>query len=104
METAINVPRENLEAVMDRIDRFFIDVKTLNGRIYREYTGKDNDQVLQNLQLLVDKCPEKIGIRVPMIKGYNDRADCEQTKRLLTEMGIEDIEIFKYRTGLSDEV
>lgn len=31
-------------------------------------------------------------------------ASLNELKRLLMEMGIEDIEIFKYRTGPSDEV
>ncbi len=97
METSINVPTSSLEVVIDVINYFYVDIKSMNGQIYEAYTGKDNSQVFNNLRFLVERVPDKFGVRIPLIKGYNEMEDCEQSKRILNDMGIENTSIFKYR-------
>ena len=98
METAVNVPPSNLDAVIDVIDYFYVDIKSMNHQIYEVYTGLDNNQVLDNLKLLIEKAPNRFGVRIPLIKGYNDMEDCERSKRILSEMGVKKTAIFEYRT------
>ena len=58
------------------------------------------------VEALCDRTPEDL----MKIRNFSRKcleeilASLNELKRLLMEMGIEDIEIFKYRTGPSDEV
>ena len=70
----------------------------MNNQIYTAYTSKDNNQVINNLKLLVEKASERFGVRIPLIKDYNEMDDCELSKRVLNEMGIKKTSIFEYRT------
>ncbi len=98
METSMNVPTSSLEAVIDVINYFYVDIKSMNSQIYEAYTGMDNSQVYDNLNFLVEKAPEKFGVRISLIKGYNEMDDCERSKCFLNDMGIEKTSIFEYRT------
>ncbi len=45
IETALNVPSENVTKLLDIVDSWIIDVKDIDSSIYRSYTGKDNQRV-----------------------------------------------------------
>ena len=40
--------------------------------------------------------PERIRVRVPLIPGYNDKADQARTVEVLTALGLKEIECFPY--------
>ena len=46
IETSLNVPYENIELIKDKIERFVIDIKSINNSIYRSYTDMDNGVVI----------------------------------------------------------
>ena len=52
IETSLNVPMERLLELIDVVDEFIIDIKTMNPQIYKEYTGLDNSRLLENLEIL----------------------------------------------------
>ena len=54
--------------------------------------------MFDNIRFLVERVPDKFGVRIPLIKSYNDMDDCEQSKRILNDMGVEKTSIFEYRT------
>lgn len=54
VETSLNVPSERLAEVLDVLEEFIIDVKAMNPQIYKEYTGLDNERVMENLKLLCE--------------------------------------------------
>lgn len=98
IETSLNVPWESVKTVAAVADSFIIDIKTADPDIYRAYTGKDNDAVMHNLKMLGDIFPkDKIKVRIPLIEGYNDKADMQKSKRILTELGFTSLDLFKYR-------
>ena len=96
-ETSLCAPEEALTAVLPCLDAFIVDVKSMDGAVYRAYTGGDPAPMMRNLRTLANAVPpEKVRVRVPLIPGYNDAADQQNSARLLREMGFTRIETFEY--------
>ena len=101
-ETSLNVPQESIEIAASCIDKFYIDCKDTNSEIYRRYTGKDNAQMLNNLQRLLDLIgPDRIVVRLPLIPDFNTDGDRQASRQLLSQMGIEHFNPFTYRTNFT---
>ncbi len=101
-ETSLNVEWKNVEIAAQCIDMFYIDCKDTAPEIYRRYTGKSNENVLENLQKLLHLVgPERIVIRLPLIPDFNTEEDRQKSHRLLEEMGITQFDPFTYRTSNS---
>jgi pyruvate formate lyase activating enzyme len=98
-ETSLNVPREQVELAAGCIDHFYVDCKDTNPDIYRRYTGRNNEKMLENLQFLLSLVgPERITVRLPLIPDYNTEEDRQRSKSALQEMGIQKFDLFTYRT------
>ena len=96
LETSLNVPTEQVEALLPVADSWIVDVKDLNPAIYRAYTGRANDRVLDNLRLLADTKADCM-VRVPLIPEYNTREDVARSVEVVRKMGFERINVFSYR-------
>ena len=98
-ETSLNVPREQVELAAGCIDYFYVDCKDTNPDIYRRYTGRNNEKMLENLRFLLSLIgPERITVRLPLIPEYNTEEDRQRSKALLQAMGIQKFDLFTYRT------
>lgn len=98
-ETALNVPWENVAKAAESIDHFYIDCKDTDPNIYRRYTGQDNARMLDNLRRLLEiAAPERITVRVPLIPGFNTKADQLRSRELLQTMGVVNFDLFTYKT------
>lgn len=98
IETSLNCPWEYVERIAEDIDEWYIDIKDMNSDIYRAYTGSDNTAVMENLQRLIKLVPpERICIRVPLIKDFNRESDVEESVRRLREMGFVRFDRFEYK-------
>ena len=96
-ETSLAVPRSSVETAAEVIDDFIVDIKDTNPAIYKAYTTRCNRQSLQNLRWLISaKGAEHIIVRVPFIPNYNTDADRDNSIALLQEMGVTQIDRFKY--------
>ena len=96
-ETSLNVESSAVEIASNVIDHFFVDIKDMNGEIYESYTGKSNERVIENLKLLLSKTsPERITIRIPLIKDFNTDSDREKSVEELKKMGFTKFDIFNY--------
>lgn len=71
IETALNVPWGNIEKVLPFCDLFFADLKILNSKKHKEFTGSENGLILENLKKLVDS-GAKVTVRIPLIPTVND--------------------------------
>lgn len=97
-ETSLNVPAENVKLAAECIDMFYVDCKDTNHEIYSRYTGKDNRNMLENLQMLVDLVgAERITVRLPLIPQYNTEEDRQKSRYLLAKMGITQFDEFTYK-------
>lgn len=96
-ETSLHVPEETLSAALNCFDDFIVDIKSMNAAVYRRYAGGDAGLVLRNLKTLASSVPpERVRLRVPLIPGYNDEADQQNSEALLRELGFTQIELFPY--------
>ena len=72
IETSLYAPWKDVELLVHDIDYWYIDIKDIDNEIYKSYTGKSNEGVIDNLKkLLKIVSPDKICIRMPLIPGYN---------------------------------
>ena len=98
LETSLNVPQENIEALLPIVDSWIIDIKDIDADIYRQYTGKDNSRVLSNLRLIAGARLQKdCMIRLPLIPDYNTDADREESRKALTSLGFSKFDLFTYQ-------
>ncbi|MCD8325975.1 MAG: radical SAM protein, partial [Lachnospiraceae bacterium] len=97
VETSLNVPWENIEALIGDIDEWIIDIKDMNEDIYKMYTGKPITRMKKNLLKLKEFVPiKKLHIRIPRIEGYNSEEDIQYSANwILENIGVK-AEIFSY--------
>ena len=97
LETALNVKTKHLKEIMPYINHWYVDVKDMNDYIYHKYTGKNNQLLIKNLELLAAQVPqERITIRLPLIPNYNDTVKREASMAILKDMGFENFNLFNY--------
>lgn len=99
LETSLNVAPQQFASLIPIIDRFIVDIKDMNPDIYQRYTGRDNKNVIANLQQLIDNNRQDDAIiRIPLIPQFNTTADQEKSKARLKAMGFNRFDIFTYTT------
>ncbi len=98
LETSLNVPNANIEALLPVVNTLIIDIKDMNHDIYRDYTGQSNALVLENLRLIVEAGRQSDCIvRIPLIPGYNTDADRENSRKALEALGFTRFDLFTYQ-------
>ena len=98
LETSLNVPSSDIEALLPVVNTLIIDVKDINRDIYRRYTGRSNDLVIDNLRLIADAERQKdCLIRIPLIPGDNTDADREASRMALEALGFDRFDLFTYQ-------
>lgn len=103
-ETSLAVPWENIQKASQAIDMFYIDCKDTNPETYLKYTGKDNSLMLSNIKKLTEIIsPEKIIIRIPLIADFNTEEHQEKSKKIFSDMGITQFDLFAYTTEHSGQ-
>ena len=97
IETSLNIPWDNIKPVLYDMDEWIIDIKDINNDIYKNYTGKDNKNMIKNLLKLRNKISsDKIHIRIPRIAGYNSEYDIEKSIQWVRENIGAEPEVFSY--------
>jgi len=71
VESALHCSREIMEAVYEYTDLVITDIKHMDDRMHKQYTGVGNKLILENIKqtVLLDK---KLVIRIPVIPDRND--------------------------------
>lgn len=101
IETALFVPWANIEKVVNFCDLIFADFKIADTEKHRQYIGHDNRLILENLQKLTARAPQKVLLRIPLIPGVNDSpADIDAFAHALVPVAenIRGIEVLRYNT------
>ena len=100
-ETSLNVPEENVKALMPVIDHWIIDIKDMAPDIYSRYTGRDNSRVRSNLKVLADAgLAGRCTLRIPLIPDFNGEKDRERSIGELEALGFKDFDRFEYNTQI----
>jgi pyruvate formate lyase activating enzyme len=72
IETAGNVPWENMEKVLQHVDTVLHDHKLTDPILHKKWTGADNIRIKANFKRAYETFPEKTFIaRTPLIPGVN---------------------------------
>lgn len=96
-ETSLQVPEAEVRTAAGCIDRFYVDIKTLDVEKYREYTGGDTAVLLRNLRILTEEAgSSRIVARVPLIPGVTTPEDQERYCEELAGMGIRSFDRLTY--------
>lgn len=97
IETSLNVPLPALQKVLPYVSEIIVDIKDMDGDIYRRYTGQSNDFLHANLRYLRNESLQSIvKVRLPKIKGFNSDISIGDSEVLLRMMRFERIEHFEY--------
>ncbi len=98
VESAFYVPWKNIESVASFVDMFYVDIKHMNSKKHKEYTGKGNELILDNIAKLVEIC-NRVMIRIPLIPGVNDdKENLIATYDFVSKLGIKNIMLLRYNS------
>jgi len=76
METCGYAPYPFLARAAQSLDALFFDIKSVDERKHREFTGVSNRLILKNFTRLRHDFPAlQITVRTPVIPGFNDRPE-----------------------------
>lgn len=83
LETAIEttgcVPWEKAQPVFALLDYIHMDIKTVDSKKHFQYTGRENQLILENFEKLCSEFPDKpIIVRTPIIPHFNDTPEALQ--------------------------
>ncbi len=70
MDTCGSAPYEVIDRMRDKVDLFLYDIKTMDNRKHKMYTGASNEEILKNLRRLAKD--SSIVISFPIIPEVND--------------------------------
>ncbi len=75
VETAANVPWENIARVLPHAARILLDIKHADSEKHRLFTKVPNELILANARRIAEYPGVNLVIRVPVIPGFNDTAE-----------------------------
>lgn len=88
IDTCGYVPYEKIQAILPYADTFLYDVKVMDSKLHKQYTGVDNELILENLIRLA-KDGARLYIRIPVIKEVNgNEKNMKETIAFLKEHDI----------------
>lgn len=98
VETALFIPRKNLEKILPLTDLLIVDFKHSNSETHKQLTGGDNADIKENMQYAA-RYHGNIWLRIPLIPGMND--SCEnlmQSAELIKTLGdaVKKVELLKF--------
>jgi pyruvate formate lyase activating enzyme len=88
--------KEAFDKIRDKVDVFLFDIKLIDDKKHKKYTGVSNKPILENFRRLA-KEGSNILVRFPVIPGINDdERNVTETGRFMRSQGVEDIHILPY--------
>jgi len=101
VETCGNVPWENFERIIPYVDFFLYDLKHMDTKTHKKYTGSENNLIISNLRKLSEKT-DNIILRIPLIPGINDDdSNIKGIIKLVSDLNINEINLLPYhRLGI----
>ncbi|MFA6882017.1 MAG: hypothetical protein WCQ97_10085, partial [Aminobacterium sp.] len=87
--------------VIEKTDVVFFDIKMMNSSRHEEVVGAPNELILANAEKIA-KSGRRIIIRLPLIPGYNDGCNLDETAAFAKEIGASELHLLPYhRLGVS---
>lgn len=86
-------------ALKENVTDILFDMKSFDGKIHSEYTGRDNDIIIDNLADIAadSRILPKITMRMPLIKGVNDSNELmSRTAEFYIKTGLKKLTLLPY--------
>lgn len=101
LDTCGYVSSKYVEKIADKVDLFLYDIKLMDGRKHRKYTGVSNRVILKNFKKLAEESRSFL-VRFPVIPGINDDVDnVRQTAEFVSACGVKNVSLLPYhRAGI----
>lgn len=97
-ETSFNIPYDNIKLAETSIDHFYVDIKTTDEVLYREYTKGELSVSFENLKkFIVDYGADRLTVRIPIIPSFTDVERQLESKKILESIGVKYFHLFKYK-------
>ena len=74
IETTAFAHREVVQSLLPHVDHFLMDIKHMDSRKHEEFTGKPNEQIIENAKFIAENARDLI-IRVPTVPTFNATPD-----------------------------
>ena len=71
LESTACADYEKIRALLENLDTYLLDIKHIDSRKHKEFTGVGNELILANA-LKLSEDAKKLVIRVPVIPGFNN--------------------------------
>jgi pyruvate formate lyase activating enzyme len=100
IETNGTIPFERIKHVVKNVDLFFIDLKHIDVRKNRLFTGDKNVKVFENIQEISRH--SNVIIRIPVIPNFNQtKPELQQMLDVCYELGCSSVELLPYHSYAS---
>lgn len=100
VETALHCKEEILDEILPYSDMIITDIKHMDSKMHKQYTGVGNELILQNI-IKISKTNKPIILRIPIMPNHNDSLENinETTKFILNKLGnrILQVQFLRYR-------
>ncbi len=84
-------------------DLFLFDIKLLDEKSHKKYTGVSNKPILQNLRTL-SSIQKNIILRIPVIPGVNNNSEnFDKTAELVLSLGLKEVHLLPFHPGGSEK-
>lgn len=96
IETALNISTDAVIWATKYVDRFYVDVKTLDAILFRKLFGGEINTFKKNIAILTQNFDlENITFRVPIsYENFGEKSCLLMLKQYFDEIGIRNVEIF----------
>lgn len=85
VETSAFFPWDSCQDTVRLLDFLFVDIKHMDDRAHRAYTGVGNLEILENIRR-IGAAGKDVVVRMPLVKGVNDgRSNLERTASFVRE-------------------
>ena len=92
-------------ASKENVTDILFDLKSIDDEVHKQYTGRSNEPIIDNLRGIctISSLFDKIRMRMPLIKGVNDTEEIiNSTAELYKELGLKRVTLLPYhRLGVS---
>jgi pyruvate formate lyase activating enzyme len=101
VDTCGYAPHKSMDKIRGKVDLFLYDLKMMDERKHRKYTGVSNKPILKNFKRLAES-GSSILVRFPIIPRINDSEDnVTQTAEFAVSCGAKNISLLPYhRAGI----
>ena len=96
LESCLRSSQYAIDLLVNVVDHWIVDVKSLDADVYLLYTGCVSDELRNLLFLRQLISQEHVTVKIPRIPGYNDDRNLEDDVERIKELGFDNVTLIQY--------